>query len=267
MGEVKPEMIPLLLCVAERDRPGRLDGLDDRLFDALQAELRVRFHPRSAVLPQGRVASALALAHARQLIYEERLPFCLLAGADSLLVAPTLAAYEQKERLLTSQNSNGFIPGEAGAAVLVSRPGVGTGESSELVCLGVGTGQENATIESEQPLRADGMVEAFTAAFRDAERTIADVDYRITDSNGEQYWFKEAALAVTRTLRVRKELFDIWHPADCIGETGAAAGLCALGVALAASRKQYAPGPNALCHFSSDGAQRVALVLAAPPWE
>ena len=107
------------------------------------------------------------------------------------------------------------------------------------------------------------MVQAFKAAFADAGRTPADVDYRITDSNGEQYWFKEAALALTRTLRVRKEQFDIWHPADCVGEVGAAIGPCALGVALAAARKNYAPGRGPLCHFSGDDGERFALVLAA----
>jgi 3-oxoacyl-[acyl-carrier-protein] synthase I len=260
-GDVTPERIPLLLCVAEKERPGRLEGLDDQLFRDLEKELGVRFHPHSAVIARGRVAGALALAHARPHIYEEHLPLCLIAGVDSFLVAATLAGYEKKYRLLTSQNSNGFIPGEAGTAVLVGRPGAGKSEGDKLLCLGVGMGEEKATIDSEEPFRADGMVQAFKAAFIDAGKTLADVDYRITDSNGEQYWFKEAALAVTRTLRVRKEQFEIWHPADCVGETGAAATLCALGVALAATRKCYAPGRGALCHFSGDDGERLALVL------
>ena len=119
IGNVRPEMIPLLLCVAEKDRPGRLEGLDDRLFSDVQTELGVRFHPRSSVIPHGRVAGGLAMLQACKLLHEERLPFCVIAGVDSYLVASTLAAYEEKSRLLTSQNSNGFIPGEAGAAVLV----------------------------------------------------------------------------------------------------------------------------------------------------
>ena len=117
-------------------------------------------------------------------------------------------------------------------------------------------------VDSEEPLRAEGMVQAFKAAFAEAGKTMTDVDYRITDSNGEQYWFKEAALAMTRTLRTRKDLFEIWHPADCIGETGAAIGPCAFGVGLAAARKHYAPGHGALCHFSGEDAERLALVMA-----
>jgi 3-oxoacyl-[acyl-carrier-protein] synthase I len=263
IGNAKPEMIPLLLCVAEKERPGRLQGLDDQLFHDIEAELGVRFHPRSGVIARGRVAGALALAEARQLIYEERVPLCIIAGADSFLVAATLSAYQEKDRLLTSKNSNGFIPGEAGAAVLVGLPGRSPGP--ELHCLGLGAGREKATIDSEEPMRADGLVAAFRAAFADAGRTIDDLDFRITDSNGEQYWFKEAALALTRTIRVIKFGFDIWHPADCIGEVGAAIGPCALGVALAATRKRYAVGPGLLCHFGADDGERLALVFSGGP--
>jgi 3-oxoacyl-[acyl-carrier-protein] synthase-1 len=261
VGDVRPEMIPLLLCVAEKERPGRPQGLDDQLFRDIEAGLGVRFHKFSGVIARGRVAGALAMAEARRLIYEERLPFCLIAGADSFLVAATLTAYEKSDRLLTSQNSNGFIPGEAGTAVLVGPPR--RRADKEVLCVGIGIGQEKATIESEEPLRGDGLTAAFKAAFAEAGCTIDDVDFRIADVNGEQYWFKEAALALTRTIRIIKHGFDIWHPADCIGEVGAAAGPCVLGVALAAVRKNYAVGRGPLCHFASDDGERIALVLSS----
>ncbi len=255
------ELIPLLLCVAEEGRPGRLQGLDDQLFQDVQSELGLRFHPSSRLVARGRVAGALALAEARRLIYEERIRFCIIAGVDTFLIPSTLAVFESKNRLLTSNNPNGFIPGEAAAAILVGRPSPMAKE--ELVCLGIGAGQEDATIDSEEPLRADGLVQAFKSAFADAGCTLDDLDFRLTDSNGEQYGFKEAALAMTRTLRARKDRLEIWHPADCIGEIGAAIGPCLLGVALAAARKRYSPGPSALCHFSSDNGERLALILSS----
>ena len=199
----RPGSIPLLLCVAEEERPGRLQGLNDELFHLIENELGMRFHPASGTIPRGHTAGALAMIEARRLIYEEGVRYCIIAGVDSLLVAATLAAYQDSNRLLTSNNSNGFIPGEAGCAVLVGAPEQSSrGGQKNLLCLGIGTGHEPATLQSEQPLRADGLVQAFRAAFAEAGQTIADVDYRITDANGEQYWFKEAALAVTRTLRI-----------------------------------------------------------------
>jgi 3-oxoacyl-[acyl-carrier-protein] synthase-1 len=259
IGNVRPDQIPLLLCVAERERPGRLEGLDDQLLQDVQAELGVRFHPRSGTIADGRVGGAIALGAARQFIYEQNIPLCLIAGVDSFLVAGTLAAYEGKSRLLTSKNSNGFIPGEAGAAVLVGSPAAA---ASSLLCLGIGTGEEKATIDSEEPLRANGLVQAFKTAFAEAGFGYEKIDYRLTDANGEQYWFKEAALAMSRTMRVRKDILEIWHPADCIGECGGSTVPCALGVALAATRKNYSPGQGVLCHFGWDNSQRLALVLA-----
>ena len=39
---------------------------------------------------------------------------------------------------------------------------------------------------------------------------------------------KEAALTLSRTLRVRKERVELWSPADCIGECGAMIGTALL---------------------------------------
>jgi 3-oxoacyl-[acyl-carrier-protein] synthase I len=258
IGNARPEEIALLLCVAEKDRPGRLEGLDEQLFQDVQAELAVQFHPRSGVIARGRVGGAIGLDAARRLMDQEGVALCIIAGVDSYFETATLEVYEEKNRLLTSTNSNGFIPGEGGAAILVSPfsrtvPG--------LVCLGIGRGVEQATLDSDLPLRADGLVRAIKAAFAEAGRGFEDVDYRLTDANGEQYWFKEAALAETRILRVRKEMFDIWHPADCIGEMGAAAAPSVIAVALAAQEKHYSPGHGVLCHFACDRGERVALML------
>lgn len=260
LGEIAPESLPLLLCVAERDRPGRLDGLDDALVPALEAELGMRFHTAaSGVIPQGRASVLLALAQARKLMTNELLPRVLIAATDSLLVAPTLAAYGEQDRLLTAQNSNGFIPGEgAGAIVVGPRQDA---KSPQLLCLGVGRGTESAPLASEEPLRADGLTEAIMSALTDADCGMGDLDFRITDNSGEQYYFKEAALALSRTLRVRKEEFDIWHPADCIGEVGAAIGTAIFAKACAACQKAYARGRSILVHAGNDAGRRAAVVL------
>lgn len=260
IGNINPAKIPLLLCVAEKDRPGRLEGLDDQLMQEVQAELGITFHESSATISNGRVGGVIAMKQALTLINRGSVPLCIIAGVDTFLVGGTLSAYEERERVLTSKNSNGFIPGEAGAAVLI-----GPGRQTDKVCmsvLGIGFGKEEATIESEKPLRADGLVQAIKEALSGAGLTMGKLDYRITDISGEQYYFKEACLALTRILRDRKEEFDIWHPADCIGEVGAAVVPCVLGIASSASRKGYALGDNLLCHFANDNGERAAMVLA-----
>lgn len=259
--ETPAEAIPLIVCVAEHDRPGRLTGLDNSLFFELQRELGLGFHGNSELIAEGRVGGAMALARARQLLYRTPEPprSVIVAGVDSFLVGPTLAAYDERRRLLTSENANGFIPGEAGAAVLLSRPAADA--RTDVHCLGLGFAMEKATVEADEPLRADGLARAISAALAEAGLAIADMDFRITDISGEQYGFKEASLALSRLLRVRKQEFDIWHPADCIGEVGAAALPCMLAVALASARKGYAPGPSILCHLANDDGKRGALIV------
>src|SRR5882724_9290763 len=105
--------IPLWLCVAEHGRPGRIEKLDEQLYLDITQQLGARFSDKSAIVPQGRCSIGTALFQARRLIYEESVPYVLIAAADSLLSWPTLSVFERAGRILIPGNSNGFIPGEA----------------------------------------------------------------------------------------------------------------------------------------------------------
>jgi 3-oxoacyl-[acyl-carrier-protein] synthase-1 len=250
--------IPLLLCVAERERPGRPERLDELILGQVEEELDARFPRESFVIPAGRMSVAIALAEARKLIREHRARRVVVAATDGYLSWPTLAAYDRDHRLLTATNSDGFMPGEAAGAILVT-----AGEAfGGVMCKGIGFGREKSYITAELPLRADGLSIALKGALQEAGCAMHDTDWRITDLSGEQYYFKEAALALSRTLHQRKEELDLWHPAECIGETGAAAGAAMLCVALAACRKGYAPGPNIIAHMANDDGLRGATVLS-----
>jgi 3-oxoacyl-[acyl-carrier-protein] synthase-1 len=255
---IDPSKIPLLLSVAEKERPGRIEGLDEHLLNEVSSELGTEFNPSSHIIPEGRVGGAIAIKKAEEMLYRHRMPYCIVAGVDSYLVARTLAEYEKRDRLLTPSNSNGFIPGEAGAAVLLGPP---SASNSILKIAGIGFGSEKATIKSEEPLRADGLVQANTEAFAASGLSINDMDYRITDANGEQYKFKEGDLAVTRKLRDHKGAFDIWHPIDCIGEVGASIVPSILCVAEAAAGKGYSSGEKVLCHCGNDEVARASFIL------
>ncbi len=250
--------LPLLLCVAEAGRPGRLSGLDDRLLPLVQRELGVSFAPSSALVPQGRVGVAVALAQARALLVATRVPGVLIVSVDSLLSWPTLSHYERADRLLTESNSNGFMPGEAAGALWV---GASKRGSEMMCCTGIGFGRESAHIDSGEPLRADGLTQAIKASLDDAGCQLHDLDFRITDNSGEQYYFKESSLALSRSLRQRKEAFDIWHPAECTGEVGATSGVAVIANAAEACRKGYAPGRRVLAHWANDAGQRAAVTL------
>ena len=250
--------IVLLLGVASFQRPSRWKASDSEIIGAIEHELEQRFHPASRVIAHGHVSGAVALRSAQKLVHAEDVRSCIIAGVDSFLEQETLDAYLAERRILTENNSNGFSPGEAGSAVLV-----GPAEDNlegELRIIGLGFAKEEATITSDKPLRGEGLTNACRNALTSAGRTMADIDYRITDLNGEHYKFKEATFAFGRLLKERRPSIDLWHPIEYIGDIGAAIGPCVLAVALHAAQKGYAPGASILFHFSNDGGERAAIV-------
>jgi len=194
------------------------------------------------------------------LCLSERVHHVLIAATDSLLVGPMLEHYEEYDRLKTSTNSNGFIPGEAGAALVVE---LGKAkQDNQLFCCGLGFGVERAHVSSDEPLRANGLVAAMKASLEEAGHGESILDFKITDLSGEQYYFKEASLAFSRIDRTKREEFDLWHPAECIGEVGTAIGLIMIGVVKAACEKGYSKGRVILAHLGNDDGERASMILA-----
>lgn len=264
LGDLTQEKIkttPILLCLPEVARPGRMADIDQSLIQEIGEVTGFKFDSHSAIIAEGRVSGVKAIEQAHELMGTGTISQVLIVGTDSYVTAATLGAFEKEDRILTEKTSNGFIPGEAASAVLLVP--AQSALNAAVTIRGIGFGNEHAHIRSEHPQRAEGMVQAVKAALAMAGCELGDLDYRICDVSGEQYYFKEAALLLSRVLRNRKEVFDIWHPAECIGETGAAIVPVVLAVASAAAAKGYAKGNGALCHFSNDDGQRAAIVVQA----
>jgi 3-oxoacyl-[acyl-carrier-protein] synthase I len=252
----------LLLCVSEPTRPGRIERIDEEILPTIEAELGMRFdRARSRVVAQGRIGAFVALARARQLLHGGDADHVVVAAADSLVVRGTLAGYCEQDRILSEPNSNGFIPGEGAGAVLVGR---NLSHPQAVACLGIGTGMETATVLSDEPLRAAGLTAAIAAALNDAGNVAFEqIDVRISDISGEQYGFKDAALAAARLLRKRRAVQDLWHPAETVGEIGSAIGLVMLSIARSAFTQGHLQSPVVLLHAGNDAGQRAACAIGA----
>lgn len=261
LADDSPEQTPVLLSIAEPERPGRFDGLPQALLRGIETELEVRLHPDSLIIELGRVGGVVALQRARRMLVEQRNRRIIVAGVDTFLTGPTLASYDREDRLLRRDNSNGFIPGEAAGAVLLAA--YESEVKAPIMITGLGFGREPAPLGSGKPLRADGLVAAIRGALDEAAIELKGCDHRIADVTGEQYRFKEAALAITRLLRDRKVMFGLWHPADCIGEVGAATLPAMIAVLFAGARKDYLPGPTFLGHLGGDDDKRTAFLAKA----
>lgn len=254
----------LILCLPEADRPGR--PVTDAAALLAQAGEILGLSPRlaSRMIAHGRPSGFLALGQAARMIAAGEARNVIIAGVDSYLTTGSVAHYLSQSRILCEGNANGFIPGEAAAAVLCTQ-GQGT-----LRVTGLGLAREKAFIYNgmgeepglHAPLRGDGMAAAYREALAAANLSdLGHVAYRIGDLIGEQYWFRQSALARQRIMRVRSEFQDIWSPGESLGNIGAAAVPLMIGMALAAAQKGYAPGSPVLIEASGDDGACGAAIL------
>jgi 3-oxoacyl-[acyl-carrier-protein] synthase-1 len=255
--------IPIFVLLSPPSRPFRHSSLEGITLQGIEHRLQYKLPSGSSLINKGRSGIFHALQAAKQLIKMQRTSYCIIVGVDSFLSQNVVEAYLKERRILTNDNSNGFIPGEASCAILVGNQGL---ESDGLLCItGMGLGHEEATIGSEKPVTGDGLTQAIRLALNEANISFSDTDFWLNDQNGEHYKFKESTLARIRLERLRKEprqrRFETWHPIEYLGEIGAAIGPCLLGIALFAYLKGYAPGLRALMHLSEDDGERAALVL------
>lgn len=252
--------IPILLGLSNEQRPYRFQNIDEEILGEIQDRLGFQLHRASRIFAKDHVFVVHALRRAKELIEAGEARLCIVAGVDSLVQQDLVEYYLSQRRLLTPMNSNGFAVGEAGSAILVGL--TGTAPQGESEVLGMGLAHEVARIESEEPLRGDGLAQAIGGAFRESGLTIQEMHYRISDLNGEHYKFKEMVFAMMRYERKPKpKLFDLWHPIEYFGDVGAAIGPIVLAVALDASQKRYAIGPTVLCTFGNDDGDRAAMVV------
>lgn len=251
--------VPLLVGLAELGRPGDADDMAPTLLADVQALLDIRFHRElSAALPFGHVSGFVGLRLARELAASGRASSSVVCGVDSYLNVASLDWLDELGRLKTKDNTDGVIPGEAAAAVLVELDSQAGG--AELV--GLGFSVETAGVLSDDALLGIGLADAARTALGEAGWGFHEIDFRLSDVTGENYGFKEHALAHARLMRVvRLADHPLWHPADSIGDTGAAAGIVQLVMASIAWGRGYAPGARAACFTGSVAGQRATAML------
>jgi len=257
--------IPLLVGLAEPELSGGGTSLADTIVPTIERRLGVRFlEVGSHTIPTGRTSAFEAFRDARELMQSQRIEACLVCGVDSYVNARSLYWLDRHLRLKNEQNSDGVIPGEAAAAVILrNQPDSKSVAPVRLIGLGFAT--EEATVTTEEPpLLGLGLTEASSAALAEASIQMNDIAFRLSDVTGESYGFREQALVVTKLLRIhREDGFPLWHCVENIGDTGAAAGIIQLIVSIYAFQKGYAPGEIAMCFTSANSGRRAAALLTS----
>ncbi|RVC79518.1 3-oxoacyl-ACP synthase, partial [Mesorhizobium sp. M4A.F.Ca.ET.022.05.2.1] len=104
---------------------------------------------------------------------------------------------------------------------------------------------------------------AYRVALEQTGIEMNGVGYRMSDLVGEQYWFRQTALASLRLVRGRHAFQDLLSPTESLGNIGAAVVPMMMGMAWTAARKGYDKGNPVLIEASNDSGACGAAIFAA----
>ncbi len=248
--------LPVLLCIAEPSRCGRMGDLETRLRSGLESRLGHALDADTECIAAGQISVALALGRAQQLIDSTKQDAVLIVAADTYLNRATIMHHLEEKRLVATDIRAGFIPGEGAGALLVMRSDQRNGV--ELRVFGQAVATEPALRDNTVPLRADGLTQAVHTAVQAADATMDELSVLLADASGEDYAFEELGLMQQRTGAT----MPLWLPAETVGETGSVVGCLQIAWWMEARRKAYLTGNGALLTAGNDAGQRTAAVLA-----
>ena len=278
LKDLNTKFIPLLLCVSDPTLPGRPADLEAKLMDNLQRILGRKFSAQSACYAYGQTATARAFIHAYELL--EKHPFVVLAAVDCLTSFETMLGLMERGQLLTSSNSQGYIPGEAACALLLSSASNrhdieaifsntqqlssqqkhltqnGT-VTNHLYCTSIACDTEPAPKGSRAPQRGQGLKRSIDRALAAMQTAPEQIELRVCSQVSDTYVGNEIALASSRSQISASQL---WCLADSFGECGAATGALTLGCLYTAHHKSYAPGQIVVSLLGGETMDRAAML-------
>jgi 3-oxoacyl-[acyl-carrier-protein] synthase-1 len=246
-------------------RPGLPENLCQEMIRRIARHYPHTFSA-SAAFVAGHASGILGLQAAVVKLAQGSLDACIVAGVDSYITPLTLEWLQACDQLHSAgelNNAWGFIPGEAGAALLVVSESFARARELPLFAfvLGTGTATETARIKTQTVCLGEGLTQAFrtTLAALPRGRKVTDV---YCDLNGEPYRADEYGFACVRTREFFESIADFVAPADCWGDAAAAGAVLHVMLAAIAGYKGYAKGPLALVWASSEGGERAATLIA-----
>jgi 3-oxoacyl-[acyl-carrier-protein] synthase-1 len=253
------EKIPLYLGVAQQ-LPDRPEPFERGFLSHLSFQTDVPFNTaESFLLPHGRAAGLFALDKAMDALFSGRHPYTIVGGVDTYLDLYLLGTLDMQERILGPHVMDGFIPGEGSSfLVITTMDRARSDRLSPLALLTmVAKDHEEGHLYSDQPYKGDGLANALAKLFQSSgiNEPVKEV---FTSMNGENHWAKEWGVAHMRNQAAFDPQHGFHHPADCIGDTGAASGIVLTTLAAIGITKRYFGSPS-LITCSSDYGERAAV--------
>lgn len=268
--------------VFDDHEPDPGDPLFGRLLARVAAEApgpsRAPFLRALTVPAGGPGALAAALDLAQSQLGEPGVRQVLLVAADGYVLEPEFDRLTRAHRLRTPRQAQGLIPGEGAACLWLSRSPAPSASASSaaspsdrwlhrprlpvLRLSGWASATERQSALSDEQSQGRAIVQAMRDAASRAGTAEPDIDWVVSNDNGERYAAWEATLAQARYFRTRRERLHVELPSTSVGEIGAAAAPLALLTAAHRFLHAGAGTRHALVALASEAGERSACLLS-----
>lgn len=184
---------------------------------------------------------------ATKAIHEGRISRAIVGGVESCLFPKWLDLLDKKYRIKSDRNIDGYIPGEAAAFIIIEKEG--------------NLPEERTIFRIERQAFSNDSARGLIHA---ADRLMDDTDNPplvVIDLNGESGRMKDWGLARTVLGHRLGNPVSLEHPADVLGDTGAASGAVLTIIAMYMLQKKHKDRKTALILTSSDQGERRGITL------
>ena len=255
----------LLIAMPEkfRNHPAFYENSAADLYRAIEHDIGNNFHSTSKVIQGGHASTLQAVSIANALLLKREVRYCIVGGVDSLVNKNDLNRLSAANRIYDSENSQGVVPGEAASFILLTLKGNNNNiRSTQLAqILGVGSAVEQDSILGQRYSVGLGLHQALINTTKNAALKEDNIDFLISDVNGERYRVWESTMCHAKYYRTRRETLISWYPAKSVGDIGAAAGALNIIVAVMAVFRGYAPGSTVMCEGASEEGLRAGCLV------
>ena len=219
----------------------------------------------AAIDQSGHTGVFALLGKATALLDSGEVDQCIVLAVDSYIDLERLHALDLAYRLKSERGVDGFVPGEAAVALLLERAVPRSPTRRPCLCrvtLPV-LATEPRPFLGDKPSGGTGLATVLRGALRSMPQA-QPASWVLCDLNGESYRAFEWGLVRVRLASQLASPIVVQHPADCVGDTGAAAGGLLLACAAQAFVRKYAQAQAALVWAASDAGARAATLVLPP---
>lgn len=256
LSQLPPTNPPALFLALPESIPGCPFIAPDNFLVALETQSGVTLNKAaSKMFSSGRAGGIEAINAAIDFLSADGNTVALVGGVDSHADLLLLGVLDSVNRVLADNISDAFIPGEAaGFLLLVSEQAKNyLPHPPKGKVYPPGIASEPGHRYSKEPYKGDGLAQAFAQAIQNGQPNLIEAIF--SSLNGESFGAKELGIAFMRNTSAFAAQAKTEHPADCIGDVGAAFAPILIAYAL------HTQNNSQLCYCSSENANRAAVII------